>query len=421
MSGAPTPPVLLEPIASDAGGSYITNPIPNTPTGTSAASIEGGFPPITMESELTGGEPPLGQDMNGFLYLVSSHTMYVQCGQPYLFNTEVVDAIGGYAIGTILGMADGTGIWINLEAGNTNNPDVITDSHWAPVYSNGTATVAMVNGTNTLVPSQYAKSIIFLTGALTANSTVEFPETFTGQWLIVNQTTGGFTVTAFAAGGGLTLAIPAGGASSPTGIASDGTNIFPNSTPLSVPIDQAATPLTLVERTNLGYIYATYFNQSSGFENPTIGGVFVQNSAADGFLRKIALTSFEAQMNLAGIAGAVVPAQVPFSAVSQWATALFALSSFTAAVATRLGNNTNGGFNLGIFQIRFIFATSSTAAPTTVNWQTPFTTACVALVAVASGGVNGTINASAPSASQNSVTFTNGAAGQATSIIAIGY
>lgn len=306
MSGAPTPPVLLEPIAADAASDNITNPMPNTPTGTNAASVQLGFPPITMESELSGGEPPLGQDMNGFLYLISSHTMAVQCGQPYLYNASVVSAIGGYLTGTILGMADGTGLWMSTISGNTNNPDTTgVAGGWTPVGAYGVTNVlGLTGGATALTPSQYKYPMIIFAGALTSNQIIQLPNT-KQQWLLINQTSGAFALTAQTAASGSTgVAIPQGGRSQPVGVycLGDG-NIYPVVAPLSVAISQAATPLTLAERTNAGYLLATYFNGNTNLENPTVGAVLVQNTAEDGFFRKIPLAAF-AQQLVAAIGGA---------------------------------------------------------------------------------------------------------------------
>jgi hypothetical protein len=53
-----------------------------------------------------------------------------------------------------------------------------------------------------------------------------------------------------------------------------------------------ATALTLAKRDAGNNLLAGYFNQGSGLETPAIGAVFVQNTAADGFLRKISLANF---------------------------------------------------------------------------------------------------------------------------------
>lgn len=331
MPGAPPPPNLLEAIASSAGGGFITNPIPETPTGTNAASIQGGFPPVTMQEEIAGGEPPLGQDINGYLFLLSSHTLWVECGQTYQYNATLAAAIGGYATGTILGMADGTGLWLNLGSGNTTNPDT-GGPNWVPIAAYGSATIATTGGTVTLTHQQAKYGVIILTGALTQNLAVNFPPTIQ-EWLVINNTTGAFVTTlrtSVLSSVGVTS--PQGGFGSPLGVYSVGDgNIYPTVAPLGVPIDQNPTPLTLVERTNAGYVLATFFNMSAPADNFPIGNVMYERSTGggDGFIRKISLTNFEAQVLLQGLGGQVVNGQVPFSVVSQWASALFSSPAFT--------------------------------------------------------------------------------------------
>lgn len=301
MSGAPTPPVLLEPIAADAASDNITNPMPDAPTGTNAASVQLGFPPITMESELAGGEPPLGQDINGFLFLLSSHLFALQAGQGYQFNANVASAAamgGGYAVGATLEMADGTGFWLNTVNANTSNPDTTgTSGGWIPLVAWGTPTVlGLTGGVTVLTVAQYKYPVIILAGTLTSNAIVQVPNLYK-QYLFINSTTGDFALTVQTVAGGSGVAIPQGGPSSPVGVycIGDG-NIYPVVAPLSVAISQAAVPLTLAERTNAGYLLATYFNQNSALETPTIGSVFVQNAGMDGFLRKIGLANFAEQL-----------------------------------------------------------------------------------------------------------------------------
>lgn len=336
--GAPTPTTLLEAIASSAGGSYITNPIPDAPTGTNAASIQQGFPPTTMTNEQAGGEPPLGQDMNGYLFLISSHTMYVQCGQLYQYNSALATAIGGYLAGSILGMADGTGMWMSLTNGNTANPDT-GGAGWIAIASYGTSSVPVTTGVVTLTPAQYRRTVIKFTGTLTGNVTVELPN-IVGEWLLVNSTSGAFTLTATAGGSG--VVIPQGGFSTPTGVYVVGdTNVYPTVSPLSVAIDQGATPLTLVERTNTGMVVALTLFMTQATENSTVGTVVFQKPG-DGTLRNITLTNFEAQLLLQAMGGQVTNGQVPFSVVSQWASALFSSPAFTGVpTAPTAGSGTS--------------------------------------------------------------------------------
>lgn len=329
MSGAPIPQVLLEAIAADAGPTFITSPMPETPTGTLAASIQGGYPPIVMTNELAGGKPPLGQDMNGFLFLLSSHTLWVECGQLYTYSVDLTTAIGGYLVGTVLGMTDGTGMWLNLTNGNTTDPDA-GGAGWVPILAYGKASVTgLTGGTVTLTAAQSKYGVIVLSGALTSNLTINFPQTQVKEWLVINGTSGAFTTTLkTAAGGSVGVTSPQGGFGAPLGIYSVGDgNLYPTTAPLSVPIDQNGTPLTLVERTNNSEVLAQWFVSSAAVTNPGISNVVVDSG--NGYFQKITLTNFEAQVLLQGLAGQLVNGQVPFSVVSQWASALFASAALT--------------------------------------------------------------------------------------------
>jgi hypothetical protein len=345
MPGAATPQVLLEPVASQAASGDITNPMPDAPPSspTNSASVQQGFPDITMQPELSGGLPPFGQDMNGMLFLISSHTMYVQCGQTYQYNSTLATKIGGYLAGSILGMADGTGIWLNITNANTSNPDT-GGAGWVPMAAYGFANIVGLTGGTVNLPSSNTKySVIVLNGTLTSNLVVQLPQNVQ-QWLIVNLTSGAFTTTVNTAHSGSSgVQVLQGGFGAPVAVYSIGDgNIYPAIAPLSVPIDQNPTPLTLAERNNTGQILATYFIQSSALENPTVGAVFVQNSVADGWLRKISLSGFEAQLLLSGLGGQLTNSQVPFSVISQWASALFssaALTGVPTAPTASVGTN----------------------------------------------------------------------------------
>jgi hypothetical protein len=58
---------------------------------------------------------------------------------------------------------------------------------------------------------------------------------------------------------------------------------------------------TIVARTAAGYIFAVYLNQSTALEVPAIGSVFVQNTNADGYLRKASLATLGSQMDARNI------------------------------------------------------------------------------------------------------------------------
>ena len=330
---APTPQTLLNPIGADAAGGNITAPMPQTQPGTAnAASIDVAFPAITMQAEQAGGLPPLGQDMNGMLFLISSHTMWVQCGQLYLFDSDLATAIGGYLQGSILGMADGSGIWLCVNPdGSSNNPDTTSTTDWVPLYSYGYASITgLTGGTYTVTNAQSKKGVLVLSGTLAANQVVQLPQTVQ-EWLIINMTSGAFTLTVNTAAAGSTgLTIPQGGFGAPTGVYSVGDgNIYPTVAPLSVPISQNPDPSTIVERTSAGYVLATYFNQNSAYnENPSITSVAVM-SGTDGYFRWSTLAHLEATMALSAIGGQIQPSQIVQSAVTQFAAAILASAALT--------------------------------------------------------------------------------------------
>ena len=57
----------------------------------------------------------------------------------------------------------------------------------------GAASIATTGGTTTLTAAQYGSPVIIITGTLTSNATLYFPNT--GVWTISNRTTGSFAVT----------------------------------------------------------------------------------------------------------------------------------------------------------------------------------------------------------------------------------
>lgn len=99
---------------------------------------------------------------------------------------------------------------------------------------------------------------------------------------------------------------------------------------------------TIAARDGAGQIFATYFVQSSGNnETPAVSQVLVTNGA-DGNHRKVSLSYFMGQMNLAAIGGQLVAGQVPAAAVLQYEP-IMSLSAIGGQVA-------NGQVPLGAVQ-----------------------------------------------------------------------
>lgn len=312
---APTPVFIAKAFAKDAGPTF-RNDIPTTTATPQRASLSIGFPPLVMTPVGAGGKPMLGPDMNGILYALSTHTVYQQTGQPYKYSSDVVGALGGYAVGTLLGSVDGLTLWYNVSALNVTDPDT-GGAGWIAMFSYGISPITgLIGGVRTLSLAEAAKSVINLTGTLVANQQIVLP-TQVRRWLIANNTGGAFSVTVKTAGGSGVI-VPQGGFAAPVEVWGDGTNIYNVVAPVSIgTVDQNATPLTIAQRTSAGYLLAVYFNQSSALENFPVSAVFAQ-TGADGYLRKISPGNLATQIALSQFAGQVTNAQVPASAVAQF-------------------------------------------------------------------------------------------------------
>lgn len=421
--GAPQPQFIPEAFALAAAGPN-RNVIPLAPVTTQRASFQLGFPPLTMTPIIAGGKPMLGPDMNGILYMMSSHTFYQQSGQPYRFNAAVAAALtgAGYAAGTLLGSTDGVTLWFNLVNNNATDPDDDgAAAGWVALYSYGISNLPpSVGGVLTLTPSQAARPVIVISGVLAANLQVVLPPTLQ-RWLVVNSTTGAFTTTVKTAGGS-GVQVPQGGFSGPTEVYGDGTNIYPVVAPITLPTDVAPTPNTIALRSNNGYLFAAYFNQSSSVENFTISEVYA--GAGDGYLRKITKPNFAANFLLSQFAGQVTTGQVPQAAVTQFTAAILANAALTGTPTTPTapaGTNTTqvastafarGSSSLGVTGhatfpngITIQWGTSVVGASTLVAFPISFPSACWGVLFSVIGSTN-QVNRGALTASN--VTLLNG-------------
>lgn len=211
-----SPPVQ---IAVPFATSGLKNTIPATTNNvTGNAGYDAGFGAINMTPKTAGGIPPFGQDFNGIFFDVTTAIQYLEAGGSFPYNSTFATAVGGYPLGAIVSSTDGTGLWRNVTANNTTNPETF-GAGWQPEDA-GSTSVAMTNANVTLTALQAARSIIFITGTITANIQLIFP-TYVKLWTIINNGTGAFTVTAKTAGGS-GVAITSGVVQAVYG---DGTNI----------------------------------------------------------------------------------------------------------------------------------------------------------------------------------------------------
>ena len=172
-----------------------------------AASLTDGFPPLTRTPLAAGGVPPSGLDMNGILFELSAILRWANAGGGYAFDgTFAADSnVGGYPKGARVMRSDGRGYWFNTTDNNTTDPENVTAgvaaaAGWVPDYTNGVTAVTMTSANVTLTPAQYGKPIIVISGTLTANLNLIFPN-IAEEWTVINSTTGAFTITCKTAAG----------------------------------------------------------------------------------------------------------------------------------------------------------------------------------------------------------------------------
>ena len=187
-----------------------------------AASLTDGFPPLTRTPIAAGGVPPSGLDMNGILYELSAILRWANAGGGYAYDAAFAtdSNVGGYPKGARIMRSDGLGYWFNTVENNTTDPEAAgaAAAGWVPEFTNGVTAVTMASANVTLTPLQYGKPVIVITGTLTANLNLIFPN-IANEWTVINNTTGAFTITCkTAAGTGLVVNTAAL-------IVGDGTNI----------------------------------------------------------------------------------------------------------------------------------------------------------------------------------------------------
>ncbi len=207
--------------------SGLKNSIPvNSQTGITpgAASLTDGFPPLTMTPVAAGGVPPSGLDMNGILYEMSAILRWANAGGGYAYDSDFANDshVGGYPKGARVMRSDGNGYWFNTVNNNTSDPEAAgaAAAGWVPDYQFGATSVPMSDASVTLTPAQYGKPLIVITGALSANLNLIFPAIAAQEWTVINNTTGGYSVTAKTASG---LGVSLGEISQ---IIGDGVNIY---------------------------------------------------------------------------------------------------------------------------------------------------------------------------------------------------
>jgi len=102
-----------------------------------------------MLAKSAGGLPPLGQDMNGVLGDISSHTVFQNCGGRYRFDAALATAIGGYPLGFVLQDDYGINEYVSAIAansGNFNTDPSLVGVTWIPYAGNGLMNPKVISG-----------------------------------------------------------------------------------------------------------------------------------------------------------------------------------------------------------------------------------------------------------------------------------
>lgn len=242
-SNAPTK--LTVAFASGSGaGPVNTIPLTTNPT-SGGASYQTGFTSVNMEPIASGGVPPYGADFNGLFQAQTKAQIWQQSGYMYPFDATFAGNanIGGYPAGSVLMMAGGKGFWLNQSDNNAVSPDTTGSTGWLGLAAAGTSTINTTGGTTTPDPSILGVTTLIITGALTSNATLVLPLIGGVRWIVVNNTTGSYTLTVQgSSGSGVSVS-----SGSPLSVFTDGTNYYGVSANLSgsyLPINGIAVAAT---------------------------------------------------------------------------------------------------------------------------------------------------------------------------------
>jgi hypothetical protein len=133
MQVASVPPKFPKVWGQNAGAPFI-RPIPvDSQIGINAgfASLNDGFPPVTMTPIAAGGVPPFGQDTNGILKQITQVQQWQQAGGIWQFDATFVTAIGGYPAGATLSSRVVLGRqWMSTVDNNMTDPDSASAANW---------------------------------------------------------------------------------------------------------------------------------------------------------------------------------------------------------------------------------------------------------------------------------------------------
>ena len=106
-------------------------------------------------------------------------------------------------------MTTNKGLQTPANGTDVGNWDVPVNANFTAIDTafGGKATISTTGGTTVLTSAQYQPLFLVITGVLTSNAIIQFPSGVGGQWVVLNSTTGSFTVTFSSASGGATYTL----------------------------------------------------------------------------------------------------------------------------------------------------------------------------------------------------------------------
>ena len=222
MQSTNIPSKIPLPFANAASSTY-KNTIPTASqigVVNGKASLTDGFPPLTFQAISSGGIPPFGADFNGILYEITAIQQWQNAGGMFYYDSAFSTAVGGYPAGAVLQSTSKNGLWLNNTENNTTDPDA-GGAGWISLAWEGAQPITVTTADVTVTQLQSAYPVIVVSGAKTAARNLIFPA-IVGEWIVQNNTTGSFALTAKTASGtGVTLT-----QGESTYVYGDGTNIY---------------------------------------------------------------------------------------------------------------------------------------------------------------------------------------------------
>ena len=135
------------------------------------ASLNDGFPAITMTPASLGGLPPRGADMNGILNWITSFMVWANGGGQFNFSSTYATS-PGYPVGAVIQLAAGNSAYVNITSGNIYDPNGGSplSNGWLPWAGTLKANVAdLANNTNASLGSgmiDYNNALTYTSGTV---------------------------------------------------------------------------------------------------------------------------------------------------------------------------------------------------------------------------------------------------------------